>query len=83
MLVLTRRAGQSIMIGADIVVTVLEVSGEAIRIGIQAPSDVAVHREEVFLALRDSNRAAAVSSGDLSALKGRKPSGDPPPTATG
>jgi len=72
MLVLTRRAGQSIMIGNDIVVTVLEVSGEAVRVGIQAPVEIPVHREEVLQMLQDSNRAAAVSSGDLSVLKGRK-----------
>lgn len=84
MLVLTRRAGQSIMIGTDIVVTVLEVGGEAVRIGIQAPSDVAVHREEVFLVLREANEAAAVSpSADLSALRGRKPPAPPPAGAGG
>ena len=47
-LVLTRRVNQSIMIGADIVVTVLEVRGDQIRIGIDAPRSVSVHREEVF-----------------------------------
>ncbi len=54
MLVLTRRSNQSIMIGKDIVVTVLEVRGEQVRIGIQAPRDVEVHREEVFDALHAS-----------------------------
>lgn len=54
MLVLTRRSNQSIMIGKDIVVTVLEVRGEQVRIGIQAPRDVEVHREEVFEALQAS-----------------------------
>ncbi|HET6792929.1 MAG TPA: carbon storage regulator CsrA [Acidimicrobiales bacterium] len=71
MLVLTRRPGESIMIGNDVVVTVLEISGEAVRVGIQAPREIAVHREEVFLMLRDANRAAASSSSssaDLSAL---------------
>ena len=51
MLVLTRRSNQSIMIGTDIVVTVLEVRGEQVRIGIKAPREVEVHREEVFEAL--------------------------------
>ncbi|HEY7439166.1 MAG TPA: carbon storage regulator CsrA [Acidimicrobiia bacterium] len=51
MLVLTRRANESIMIGNEIVVTVLEVRGEQVRLGIKAPRDVDVHREEVFTAL--------------------------------
>ena len=54
-LVLTRRVNQSIMIGADIVVTVLEVRGDQIRIGIDAPRSVSVHREEVFRELEAAN----------------------------
>ncbi|HET9732171.1 MAG TPA: carbon storage regulator CsrA [Acidimicrobiales bacterium] len=68
MLVLSRRPGESIMIGADVVITVLEVSGDTVRIGVRAPRQVAVHREEVFLALQEANRAAASSTGDLSSL---------------
>lgn len=52
MLVLTRRANQSIMIGSDVVVTVLEVRGDQVRIGITAPRSIEVHREEVFEQLR-------------------------------
>lgn len=48
MLVLTRKVHQSIMIGEDIEVVVLEVRGEQVRIGIRAPKGVAVHRKEVF-----------------------------------
>ena len=48
MLVLTRRANQSIVIGNDVVVTVLEVRGDQVRLGIKAPREVSVHREEVF-----------------------------------
>ncbi|MEV6600695.1 carbon storage regulator CsrA [Actinoplanes sp. NPDC051346] len=59
MLVLTRKAGESVMIGDDIVVTVLEARGDVIRIGIQAPRDVQVHREEVYQELRSANREAA------------------------
>lgn len=58
MLVLTRRANQSIMIGHDVVVTVLEVRGDQVRLGIRAPRDVEVHREEVFAALQGNGRAA-------------------------
>jgi carbon storage regulator len=58
-LVLTRRANQSIMIGDDVVVTVLDVRGDQVRIGIKAPRSVDVHREEVYLALqRDAAREA-------------------------
>jgi carbon storage regulator len=68
-LVLTRRANQSIMIGADIVVTVLEVRGDQIRIGIDAPRSVTVHREEVFRELEAANRSAASpASGALEGL---------------
>ena len=51
MLVLTRRVDESIMIGDDVVVTVLEVRGEQVRLGVRAPREVAVHREEVFTAV--------------------------------
>lgn len=59
MLVLTRRANQSIIIGDDVVVTVLEVRGDQVRIGITAPRDVTVHREEVYRALHEANVDAA------------------------
>jgi carbon storage regulator len=66
-LVLTRRASQSIMIGHDVVVTVLEVRGDQIRLGIRAPRDIDVHREEVFRQLQQANRLAA--SPNLEALE--------------
>ena len=59
MLVLTRRAGESVMIGDDVVITVLEARGDVIRLGIQAPKDVRVHREEVYRELQAANREAA------------------------
>jgi carbon storage regulator len=64
MLVLTRRAGESVMIGDDVVITVLETRGDVIRLGIQAPRDVQVHREEVYRELQDANRAAASPTDD-------------------
>jgi carbon storage regulator len=48
MLILTRRVGEIIRIGPDVVVTVLGVNGSQVRIGVDAPKNVAVHREEVF-----------------------------------
>jgi carbon storage regulator len=61
-LVLTRRADQSIMIGHDVVVTVLEVRGDQVRLGIRAPREIDVHREEVFAALQNANRGAVLES---------------------
>lgn len=52
MLVLTRHANQSIMIGSDVVITVLEVRGDQVRLGITAPRSIDVHREEVFVTLK-------------------------------
>ncbi|MFI7541287.1 carbon storage regulator CsrA [Actinoplanes sp. NPDC049599] len=59
MLVLTRRAGESVMIGDDVVVTVLETRGDVVRLGIKAPRSVQVHREEVYQELQAANREAA------------------------
>ena len=59
MLVLTRRANQSIMIGDDVVVTVLEVRGDQVRLGIKAPRSIDVHREEIFVQLQNANRDPA------------------------
>lgn len=55
MLVLTRRKNQSILIGNDIVVTVLEVKGDQVRVGITAPRDVQVYREELLTSRDDSD----------------------------
>lgn len=80
MLVLTRRPDQSIMIGADIVVTVLEVRGDQVRIGIRAPRDVDVHRDEVWLELQQANREAALP--DRKAVEGlaKRQAGGPKPS---
>src|SRR6476661_11210649 len=61
-LVLTRRANQSIMIGHEIVVTVLEVRGDQVRLGIKAPRSIDVHREEIFAQLQQANRDAVKPS---------------------
>ena len=57
MLVLTRKSNQSIMIGDDIEVTVLSITGEKVRIGIQAPRDIPVFREEVYLEIQQERGA--------------------------
>jgi carbon storage regulator len=48
MLILTRRVGETVMIGSEVTVTVLGVKGNQVRIGVNAPKDVAVHREEIY-----------------------------------
>lgn len=63
MLVLTRNPNQSIVIGHDIVITVLDVRGDQVRLGIKAPRHIDVHREEIYLALQQANQAA-VTTGD-------------------
>jgi carbon storage regulator len=59
MLVLSRRVGESVTIGNDIVIKIVSVSGSQIRLGITAPREVRVLREEIFIAMQEENRAAA------------------------
>jgi carbon storage regulator len=75
MLVLTRRPGESVVIGNNIVVTVLEVRGEQIRLGIDAPRSVTVHREEIYRQVMSENVAAVASAGSAAQdlLRRRKP----------
>jgi carbon storage regulator len=65
MLVLSRRVGESIVIGEDITVTVLEVRGDVVRVGVNAPRSVTVHREEIIRELAETNRAAASPSDEV------------------
>ena len=62
-MVLTRRVGEAVMIGADVTVTVLGVKGNQVRIGVDAPRDVAVHREEIVERIR-REAAGEASEGD-------------------
>lgn len=64
MLVLTRKTDQSIMIGNDIEITILEVRGEQVRVGIRAPRSVQIHRKEVFEQIREANIRATDTSAD-------------------
>ena len=53
MLILTRRVGETLMVGDDITITVLGVKGNQVRIGVNAPKNVAVHREEIYERIKD------------------------------
>ncbi len=70
MLVLTRRAGESIVIGDDVRVVVLDVRGETVRLGIEAPRSVQVHRAEIYAEVQAAN-AAARTGADLGSLTGQ------------
>ena len=71
MLILTRRVGESIVVGDDVTITVFEVRGDAVRIGIDAPRSVQVHRQEVYLELQKANQQASTTTDDaLDALRG-------------
>ncbi|MEA3486361.1 MAG: carbon storage regulator CsrA [Thermodesulfobacteriota bacterium] len=59
MLILTRKLGESIRIGNEIKLTILDIKGRQIRVGVDAPSNVAVHREEVYQMIREQNILAA------------------------
>ncbi len=61
MLILTRRVGETVMIGNDVTVTVLGVKGNQVRVGVNAPRDVAVHREEIFERIKREHEEGASS----------------------
>jgi carbon storage regulator len=64
MLILTRRVGESVVIGEDVTVTVLGVKGNQVRIGINAPKTVSVHREEIFERIKNGQGAGDRSTTD-------------------
>ena len=66
MLILTRRAGETVMIESDITITVLGVKGNQVRIGINAPKDIAVHREEIYERIQKEKAAEGNSDSDKS-----------------
>ena len=59
MLILTRRVGESLMVGEDITITVLGVKGNQVRIGVNAPRDVSVHREEIYDRIHEAEKTKA------------------------
>ena len=81
MLILARRIGESIMIGDQVELTVVDIKGDQVKLGINAPSQVKVYRREVYAAIQDENRAAASAAPktlpSLPGLMGRGPQGTP------
>lgn len=59
MLILTRRVGETVMIGDDVTITVLGVKGNQVRVGINAPKSVSVHREEIYVRIQNEKKGAA------------------------
>jgi len=65
MLVLSRRKGEKIVIGNEIVIEILSVSGDGVRLGVSAPAETSIHRFEVFTEIQEANRHAEAAVGEL------------------
>lgn len=71
MLVLTRKLGESVTIGDDVKISVIDIKGRQVRLGIEAPSHYVIHREEIYAKIQEENRLAAGGhSRDLEKVKG-------------
>jgi len=64
MLILTRRVGETLVVGDDVTVTVLGVKGNQVRLGVNAPKDVSVHREEIYQRIQNEKKSAEDSIGN-------------------
>jgi carbon storage regulator len=62
MLVITRKAGESVCLGDDVTITVLDIVGSSVRLGIAAPAEIPVYRQEIWDAVKAENQAAAKAS---------------------
>ena len=72
MLVLSRQRDETIMIGDDVEITVVDIRGDKVRLGIEAPAKIAVHRKEVYEAIREENeRASRVADDEIDGLAQR------------
>ena len=76
MLVITRKSGEQICLGDDVTITVLEIAGSTVRLGIEAPSEVPIFRGEIWAEVKAENQAAANASvADIPPVKNRADSG--------
>jgi len=67
MLILTRKLGERITIGDDVIITLLEIKGSQVKLGIEAPKSISIHRQEIYERIREENlRSSEVSASDLS-----------------
>ncbi len=62
MLALTRKKNESIIIGDDIEIKILDISGDKVRIGIEAPRDITIHRQEIYLQIQEENKEASTNT---------------------
>lgn len=69
MLVLGRKKGDSIIIQDNIEITIIEISGDQVKIGIKAPKDVSIHRKEIHSQIKEENQNAILSSNNISDIK--------------
>jgi carbon storage regulator len=84
MLILTRKPGESLYIGDNIKITIVEIKGHQIRVGIDAPSDLRIYREEIYLQILEENKAAAeTAEAGLEGLKDWRGSGSTKPSGGG
>ncbi|WP_028975329.1 carbon storage regulator CsrA [Spirochaeta cellobiosiphila] len=68
MLILTRKQDESIVIGDNIVISIVDIKGDQVKLGIDAPKDVKVYRQEVYFAIQEENKAALMAKKDLPVL---------------
>jgi carbon storage regulator len=69
MLALSRKKGEAIILDNDIEVTILDIKGEQIKIGITAPNDVSIYRKEVYLQIQEANKEAALNTASVAELE--------------
>lgn len=69
MLALTRKPGESIVIGNDIEIKILEINGDQVKLGIEAPRSIPIHRKEIYIQIQESNKEAIDSEGSIDDIK--------------
>ena len=77
MLVLSRQRDETIIIGTDIEITVVDIRGEKVRLGISAPPHISVHRKEIYEAIKRESEAAGDPNGHVASLANKKHHKDP------